>query len=188
MAVEEPKFRLSLQEGAFEVREYPALIAADVTVGGNRNQAVNAGFRLLAGYIFGGNRRRQSIAMTAPVMQSPAPGEKIAMTAPVVQTEVSGAWLIRFIMPGGYSLSSLPTPDDPRVHLTALPPGRFAVVRFSGLAMNHDVELETAELMAFIRARRLRAVGPASLARYDPPWTPWFMRRNEIWVPISPTG
>ena len=185
MAVEEPKFEIRLRDGAFEIRDYPALTAAEVVVSGSRDQASNDGFRLLAGYIFGGNTRRQSIAMTAPVVQAPRAGQSIAMTAPVVQTGGPGGWTVRFIMPSAYSLATLPTPNDRRVRLVTLPAARLAVIRFSGLARPEDVTKKTAELNASIAAHRLRAIGPASLARYDPPWTPWFMRRNEVTIPIS---
>ena len=186
MATEEPPFTVTLKAGDLEVRDYPALIAAEVTVGGDRGQAVNAGFRLLAGYIFGGNAGKKSIAMTAPVVQARATGEKIAMTAPVTQSGGPGSWVVRFIMPKGYTLATLPTPKDPRVQLKALPPSRLAVARFSGLAGEADVRKQTAALEAFIDEHHLRKVGEPSLARYDPPWTPWFMRRNEIWAPVAP--
>lgn len=96
MATEEPAFSVVVQEGAFEVRDYPALVAAEVSVAGGRDEASNAGFRLLAGYIFGGNTRRQSIAMTAPVVQERATSGTIAMTAPVTQSGSDGAWVVRF--------------------------------------------------------------------------------------------
>ena len=185
MAVEEPPYELVLQADAFEIRQYPALIAAEVAVGGDRNEAGNAGFRLLAGYIFCGNTRKQKISMTAPVIQAPASGESIAMTAPVIQSGGNGAWIVRFIMPAGYTLDTLPVPDDARVRLVPLPPARFAVIRFSGLAQVADVETRTAELLAFVAARKLIATGPPVLARYNPPWTPWFMRRNEVMIPLA---
>ncbi|GAA4030209.1 heme-binding protein [Actimicrobium antarcticum] len=185
MATEEPVHTVSLKEEAFEVRDYPALIAAEVTVGGERSEAVSAGFRLLAGYIFGGNVRKQSIAMTAPVVQAKSGGESIAMTAPVTQVAAGSGWVIRFMMPAGYTLDTLPTPNDPKVHLVTLPPTRFAVVRFSGLAGEDSITEKTAELTAFITSHQLHAIGTASLARYDPPWTPWFMRRNEVMVPLA---
>jgi SOUL heme-binding protein len=185
VAVEEPKFHVSVHEGAFEVRDYPALVAAEVEVGGTREEASNAGFRLLAGYIFGGNTRRESIAMTAPVVQAPAASQKIPMTAPVIQTGNAGAWTVRFIMPEGSTLQSLPTPNNPQVKLITLPPQRFAVVRFSGLAGQADVVQRTETLRAFIGRRGLTAAGPPSLARYNPPWTLWFMRRNEVMIPLA---
>ncbi len=185
MATEEPNFRLYIREGNLEIRDYPAVIAAEVSVSGSRDVASNAGFRLLAGYIFGGNTRRQSIAMTAPVVQAPTRGESIAMTAPVTQAQTDGGWTVRFILPRSYSMQTLPVPNDPRVHLVQVPASRIAVMRFSGLARPDEVERNTLELNAFIARQHLRAVSPASLARYNPPWTPWFMRRNEVWVPVT---
>ena len=185
MAVEEPKFTVSLHEGAFEIRDYPAVVAAEVTVTGDQKGAASKGFRLLAGYIFGGNTRRQSIAMTAPVAQERA-GEKIAMTAPVTQTPSDGAWVVRFTMPSRYSLATLPQPNDPRVKLRNIAPARFAVVRFSGVAGDANVAAKTAELAAFTQAHHLHTVGPASLAQYNPPWTLWFMRRNEVMIAVAP--
>ena len=185
MAVEEPAFRSVLHEGAFEVRDYPALVVAEVTVSGDQKEAASKGFRLLAGYIFGGNKRRQSIAMTAPVAQAP-PSEKIAMTAPVTQLQSAGEWVVRFTMPSAYSMDTLPEPNDPKVHLRVLPPTRFAVLQFSGLARKDDVATKTAELEKLAGTHHLRAIGPASLAQYDPPWTLWFMRRNEVMIPLEP--
>ena len=185
MAVEEPAFQTVLQDGAFEIRDYPALVVAEVTVTGEQKEAASKGFRLLAGYIFGGNRRKQSIAMTAPVAQEPA-SEKIAMTAPVTQTQTAGEWVVQFTMPNSYSLETLPQPNDAIVRLRVMPPARFAVIRFSGLARPDDIAAKTAELSAWMQRRHLRHVGPASLALYNPPWTLWFMRRNEVMIPIEP--
>lgn len=204
MAVEEPVFELAMQEDAFEVRIYPTLVAAQVSVSGTRSEAVNAGFRLLAGYIFGNNKGKQTVAMTAPVMQarsqtadqtsSPPVGKRtstgssevIAMTAPVLQTQTDGAWTVQFVMPKTYSLQTLPTPNNAQVRLVQLPPTRFAVVRFSGLAGEADIAEKTAALNAFIDKHQLRRAGAPTLARYNPPWTLWFMRRNEIMVPLEP--
>ena len=187
MATEEPSYTSIFKEAPFEIREYPSLIAAEVTVSGERSEAVSAGFRLLAGYIFGGNRRKQSIAMTAPVIQNEAPNEKIAMTAPVMQSPDPSGWIIRFIMPASYTLETLPTPNDTKVRLVSLPPKRLAVVRFSGLVDDNDVEQQTNVLRAFIAQQKLTAVGTPSLARYDPPWTLWFLRRNEVMLEVTST-
>jgi len=184
MAIEEPKFTVSLRDGAFEIRDYLAAVAAEVMVTGDQKTAASRGFRLLAGYIFGGNTRHQSIAMTAPVAQQRA-GERIAMTAPVTQTPSDGAWVVRFTMPGGYSLETLPEPNDPRVTLRNVAPARFAVVRFSGVARDTNVAAKTAELTAFAKAHHLHTIGPASLAQYNPPWTLWFMRRNEVMIRLE---
>ncbi len=140
--------------------------------------------RPLARCIFGGNQGAQKIATTAPVTQEPK-GEEIAMTAPVTQIATGGARLVRFIMPSRYALEQLPVPNDTSVHPKALPPERSAVARFSGLAREAKVAAETARLLAFVEARRLVARGPVSLARYDPPWTFWFLRRNEVMVHLA---
>ena len=184
MAVEEPAFKAVLQEGSFEVRDYPPLVVAEVTVSGDQKEAASKGFRLLAGYIFGGNTRRQSIAMTAPVAQAQT-SEKIAMTAPVTQIQNANAWVVRFTMPKGYSLDTLPQPNDPQVKLRALPASRFAVLQFSGLAEIDDVSARTAELQKRVTKHKLRPTGPVSLAQYNPPWTLWFMRRNEVMVEVA---
>jgi len=183
VAVEEPAFRTVLRDSAFEIRDYPALVVAEVAVIGEQKEAASKGFRLLAGYIFGGNRRKQSIAMTAPVAQEPS-SEKIAMTAPVIQTQTAGEWVVRFTMPSAYSLETLPEPNDTRVRLRVTPPARFVVIQFSGLARPDDVAAKTAELSAWMQQRHLRRAGPASLAQYNPPWTLWFMRKNEVMIPI----
>jgi hypothetical protein len=154
-------------------------------VSGDQKEAASKGFRLLAGYIFGGNRRKQRIAMTAPVAQKPL-SEKIAMAAPVTQIQTAGEWIVRFTMPSAYSLETLPEPNDARVRLHITPPRRFAVVRFSGLAQPDDVTAKTAELSAWMKNRNLHAAGPATLAQYNPPWTLWLMRRNEVMIPLGP--
>jgi hypothetical protein len=185
LAVEEPAFRTIVHDGAYEVRDYPALVVAEVTKTGDQKTAANSGFRLLAGYIFGGNKRRASIAMTAPVAEQPA-GESIPMTAPVTETGTGRRWVVQFTMPSAYTLATLPEPNDPRVHLRATPPARIAVIRFSGLAEPGEVATKTQELRSWMAGRRLRDAGPASLAQYDPPWTLWFARRNEVLIPVAP--
>ena len=141
---------------------------------------------MLAGYIFGGNVKKQSIAMTAPVVQAAAKSEKIAMTAPVLQSGQPGGWTVRFVMPSGYTLASLPTPNDVRVRLIPVPPARVAVVRFSGLAGEDDIATQTNLLNDFVTRSQFAQIGRPALARYNPPWTPWFMRRNEIMVTVQP--
>ena len=108
------------------------------------------------------------------------------MTAPVTQTQSDGEWVVQFTMPGGYSLETLPEPSDPKVKLRTVAAARFAVIRFSGLVSRARVEAKTAELVDFAKARHLRTVmGSASLAQYNPPWTPWFMRRNEVMIEVQ---
>lgn len=187
MAVEEPKYEIVKAEGDFEVRDYPGLVIAEVEVGGDRRAASNEGFRLLAGYIFGGNAGKRGIAMTAPVTQSQVQGSKIAMTAPVTLAGEEGGWTVQFTMPSEYAIADLPAPNDKRVQLKSLPPTRMAVLRFSGLTGDERVARQTERLEALLRHHKLRPTGKPSLARYDPPWTPWFMRRNELMLPVSDT-
>jgi hypothetical protein len=186
MAVEEPTFTQVLRDGDFEVRDYPSLVVAEVTVAGDQKEAASQGFRLLADYIFGANTQQQSIAMTAPVAQQ-AVSEKIAMTAPVAQTRnAAGSWVVRFTMPSTYTLQTLPRPNDARVSLRNTDPARFAVLRFSGWAQPDDVAARSKELLAWVSARGLRVSGPVVLAQYNPPWTLWFLRRNEVMVEVQP--
>jgi hypothetical protein len=184
MTIEEPKFALALKEGAFELRDYAPSVVAEVIVTGDQQDASSTGFRLLAGYIFGGNATRAKIAMTTPVTKI-ATGEKIAMTAPVMQIAGAGHWLVRFTMPARYALSDLPIPNDRAVTLKAIPAARFAVLRFSGLTGEAKVADATARLRSLVTAKGLVAIGPSALARYNPPWTLWFLRRNEVLLPVA---
>ncbi len=183
-ATEEPSFRSVLKSGEFELRDYPALVVAEVTVAGAQNEAASRGFRILAGYIFGGNQRRQASNTRAAAPQGPS-SEKIAMTAPVTQVPNGGKWIVRFTMPKGYTLGSLPTPNDKRVQLRQVPPSRFAVLQFSGLARPDAVSAKSAELLAAAKAHHLKPVGAVALAQYNPPWTLWFMRRNEVMIAVN---
>jgi SOUL heme-binding protein len=167
--IEEPTFVVREVARAIQVRDYTAWIAAEVDVVGGLKAGAIAGFRLLAGYIFGGNARRQTIPVTAPVLQSGAPG----------------AWTVRFVMPKDSSLETLPRPSDARVRLTIVQARRYAVIRFSGLAHAGNIVRNTQALSVFIQRRGFLADGLPLLARYNPPWTPWFMRRNEMWLPLG---
>lgn len=186
-ATEQPSYTASQQSGPIEVRQYGSMVAAEVSVAGDRETASSAGFRALAGYIFGGNSGKKSIAMTAPVVQAQAEakGQSIAMTAPVMQSGDGKEWTVRFIMPKAMTMQNLPTPNNPQVKLVPLKPASFAAIRFSGSARETDIQRHTKLLQDYMSARSLKATGPASLARYDPPWTPAMMRRNEIMIPIA---
>ncbi|HZY50668.1 MAG TPA: heme-binding protein [Devosia sp.] len=185
MAVEEPKYTALVSDGACELRRYAPVIVAEVRVTGEMQAATNAGFRLLAGYIFGGNDARKSVAMTAPVTLAASTGTKIAMTAPVTLAGREGDWIVQFTMPRQWSLETLPVPNDPRVRLRPVPEMLMAVLKFSGLTSPPRVARKSAELAAWAAERDLEISGTPSLARYDPPWTPWFMRRNEVMVQVK---
>jgi hypothetical protein len=191
MATEEPPYEVLLSDGAFELRSYPPQVVAEVTVTGNQREAASKGFRLLAYYVFGANQRREGIAMTAPVALLPA-GEQLPLTEPVSQARRSELhreeWVVRFTMPRSHALEQLPAPNDPQVRLQAVPQTRYAVLRFSGRATQEDFDGRTAELKAWMPAHHQQAIGPASLAQYNPPWTLWFMRRNEVLIAVAPAG
>lgn len=180
---EEPEFTLVSKDDAFEVRDYAPMIAAEVSVDGERDSAASAGFRILAGYIFGGNAGSAKIDMTAPVTQSK--GDTIAMTAPVTQTGGTGVWTIRFMMPKGYTLEALPKPNDARIRFVEIPGRRVAVLRFSGLWSDGNLMSHREELAALLKAKHLKPQGEPSFAFYDPPWQPFFWRRNEIMWDVS---
>lgn len=190
--IEEPKFELLHESGDIQIRKYQPTIVAETVVSGSFYDAPNEGFRRLAGYIFGKNKSKNKIAMTAPVStKEAASSEKIAMTAPVSQLPADEAktpdqWLITFTMPSSYTLQSLPEPLDARVTLREVPGYEAAVLRFSGFNNDETVRKNTELLMTFISQRGLRPLGPSVYARYNPPWTPWFMRRHEIIIPVGP--
>lgn len=175
---EQPNYSVEARSGDVELRLYSPTIVAEVTVAGNRDAAVNEGFRILAGYIFGGNEPAAKIAMTAPVTQQP--GERIAMTAPVTQAEAAGGWIVRFTMPASWTLQTLPKPKDARIRLVPVPERRVAAIRFSGLRTDARLASEAERLADFIRTRKLQPRGPLVYAYYDPPWTLPFLRRNEV--------
>jgi hypothetical protein len=186
--VQEPRYVTQLRDGDFEVRQYGTRVVAETTVAGEWNDAGNEGFRRLAGYIFGKNRRSAKVAMTAPVAQAPTADEKgvkLAMTAPVAQHGVGDSWRVAFTMPEGETLATLPVPEDSRVVLRELPPARVAVVRFSGRWTDANMSEHEAELRRWVSDRHLTILGGAEVNRYDPPFKPWFLRRNEVWFPVA---
>lgn len=184
MATETPAYDVIQVWPDAELRRYAPTIVAETRVEGARETAGDEGFRRLAGYIFGGNQSRASIAMTAPVGQAPA-GERIAMTAPVGLAADEGAWVISFTMPAQWTLDTLPVPNDPRVTLRQIPGALVLARRYSGTWSTDQYADEAAALDAARAREGLQAIGAAVWARYDPPWTPWFLRRNEILLPVA---
>lgn len=194
LANEEPKFDLIEREDAFELRRYAPMIVAETWVEGSLSDGSSAGFRRIAGYIFGKNRSRNSgdsekIAMTVPVTMETGAAQKIAMTAPVTTERAGGSgddagrWRMHFVMPGQYTMETLPVPEDPAVALRAVAEQRVAVRVFSGFVTEARVQEETATLVDWMKMRGLQPVAAPQLARYNPPWSIPFLRRNEILVP-----
>jgi hypothetical protein len=183
-AVEEPPFAVIESSGPFELRRYAAVIVAETTIDGEFEDVGNEGFRRLAAFINGNNRRKQSIPMTAPVQQA-SQSEKIAMTAPVGQEKSGGSWRITFVMPQKYTLDTLPAPIDPSVTLRAEPGRTMAAVRYSGTWSRRGFEQNRARLLQWVDEREFKQVGEAVWARYNPPFVPWFLRRNEVLIPVE---
>ncbi len=177
---ETPEYRVVDRLGEIEVRAYSPYLVAETLVDGSLEAAGNRGFPILAKYIFGGNQPARRIAMTAPVSQQRAAGTKIAMTSPVTQSKSGNRYKIQFMMPSEYSREQLPVPNDARVKIREVPPRTFAALRYSGTwsKRNYDKHLE--RLMQGLRAEGYEPSGEPIWARYNPPFTPWFLRRNEI--------
>jgi hypothetical protein len=185
----EPSWHSVRQDGDIEIRDYDPMIVAEVTTTGERYGAINAGFRILAGYIFGGNTAQTKIAMTAPVTQESgdAKGEKIAMTAPVTQeaSENQNEWKVRFVMPPEYTLVSLPVPNDARIKFLEIPAYRAAVIQFPGFNTDSNLSEHLNILMDWLAKNHIAAIGQPTYAFYNPPWTLPFLKRNEVMVKIS---
>jgi len=182
-AIEEPKYAVVRQYDGFEIREYAPYLVAEVVVPGPAEEAGNRGFRILAGYIFGKNKGERKISMTAPVAQAPAPA-KIEMTAPVTQVAANGGYVVQFTMPSAYTLETLPEPLDPQVKLKEVSGGRFAVIRYSGTWSERNYKEHLEKLERGVEAAGLRTTGSPIYSRYNAPFVPWFMRRNEIWLKL----
>jgi uncharacterized membrane protein YedE/YeeE len=197
LAIEEPDYQVvqSLSDGSFakanklsidkrddiEIRQYAAYTVAEVLVQGPASKAGNQAFPILAGYIFGKNKGERRFAMTAPVTQVAAP-VKMAMTAPVTQLATPQGVIVQFALPKGVSLSNAPEPLDARVQLREVPARRLAVIRYSGLWSKANYAKHLAKLEAALHRANIAWSGEPEYARYNAPFTPWFMRRNEIWL------
>ena len=184
-AVEEPDYTVerTLDAGnAIELRRYAGYAVAEVTVPGPSDSAGNTAFPILAGYIFGGNQGARQLAMTAPVTQAP---QKLAMTAPVTQAPAGDGFVVQFVLPKGVTADTAPVPNDKRVRLRDVPARRLAAVRFSGFWSDANYAEHLAKLTAAMRTAGLQAAGEPVLSRYNPPITPWFLRRNEIWIDVA---
>jgi len=184
MAVEEPSYEVVQQLAGVEVRQYAPYVVAQVLVGGPAEQAGNQAFPLLFGYISGKNKGARKFDMTAPVTQAVVPA-KLEMTAPVTQAEAPGGFVVQFVLPKGVTLATAPEPVDPRVQLREVPASPVAVIRYSGFWSQANYDEHLGKLEAALRAAKLTWVGEPTLSRYNAPLTPWFMRRNEIWLTLK---
>lgn len=180
---ETPKYTVIMKQNGIEIRHYPAYIQAEVTINEKRyRSAIEKGFNVLAGYIFGNNITKQKIKMTSSVQASQS--EKIAMTAPVTITGES-SFTVAFIMPSAYTLETLPQPKDSRVHFRLMPTRLLAAIRFSGFFLQDTILKHQRRLGQWLEEQGMKMEGDFVVAGYNPPWVPGFLARNEVLVPIK---
>jgi hypothetical protein len=182
-ATEEPDYEVVRKLDNVELRQYAPYVVAEVVLNATADEAGNQAFPILAGYIFGKNKGEKKFAMTAPVTQTAVP-VKMEMTAPVTQSAVAGGMRVQFVLPKGVTLASAPEPLDPRVQLRLVPAGQWAAIRYSGTWSQSNYEEHLALLQAALDKAGVATQGEPVLARYNAPFTPWFLRRNEIWLAV----
>ena len=182
-AIEEPDYEVLRKFDNVEVRRYAPYVVAEVLLAASAEDVGNLAFPILAGYIFGKNKGEKKFAMTAPVTQTAAP-TRMDVTAPVTQSGVAGGMLVQFVLPKEVTLETAPEPIDPRVQLRKVPAGTWAAIRYSGTWSQANYLEHLGELKTTLQAAGLATQGEPVLARYNAPFTPWFMRRNEIWLAL----
>lgn len=174
-ALEQPSFTLERQDGAYEFRVYEPYLVAEVSVDGQRSQAANVGFRMLAGYIFGANQ----------TLQDPAKAEKMAMTSPVTQEPTAeGQWKVRFMMPKKYTLETLPKAKEPRIRFFYTARQRFVALRFRGSWDEPNLNRHRKQLLEYAHKNHLSAQEPIVYAFYNAPFVLPTLRRNEVMLAL----
>jgi hypothetical protein len=169
LGLEELPYRVLKKTGDFEIRQYQPYVAAEILLDGGFQRAGNEGFRRLVAYIHGENRQHQTFPLTAPVGQE----------------SIDGKWRVTFIMPSSSTRETLPEPLDPRIKLVKVPGTLMAAVRYSGLWNRSLFEAQEHRLRDFIRRQGLKITGPPIFARYNSPFMLWFLRRNEVLIPVA---
>ena len=187
MATDEPDFNLILKEDKFEIREYASKIIAQVEVVGDFDDASSKGFKILADYIFGNNKSKDGnsrIEMTATV-EMELLHQKINMTKPVLTEGNDNTWIVYFIMPNEFTLETLPEPNNKNIKISSIPKEKYAVIVFSGLVRESSYLEKEKLLNQFIEEKKLKTFGKIKIARYNPPWTLPFFRRNELMIKVN---
>ncbi len=186
MSLEQPDYSVEYTDGDIEYRRYAPYLVAETVIENvdDYNDAGNEGFRRLFRYITGANTSQAEISMTAPVQQTPS-SEKISMTAPVQQAGQGDGWRVAFMLPAQYTLESAPVPKDPRVTIERVPARLVAVLRYSGRWTQRNFDKKRTALLAAIDTAGVTPAGELQSALYNPPFTPPFMRRNEVMVEVD---
>ena len=176
MAYEEPRYRVVHRGNGYEVRLYDDRLAAQTAQASSSDNAFGRLFR----YISGANTGSAKIDMTVPVARS----EKIDMTVPVNQTTGAGGYM-QFFLPDFYTLESAPTPTDPDVQIVVVRGGYYAARLYKGLANEGNYENHRDKLLTTLQSDDVKVIGAPVRATYNGPFTPPFMRRNEVIVPVE---
>jgi hypothetical protein len=184
-AIEHPTYKVLETHAGFEVREYEPYLTACVSAQGTHQEALYEGFNVLATYIFGGNTKKESISMTAPVTEGVRAGERIAMTAPVTETKAGENRRVCFSMPRSYTRETLPTPNDARVEFEQVPVKKYAALRFTWYATESRVTRKGEELLKYLLDANLTPVSAPVYAGYNDPWSFPLLMRNEILVEVQ---
>lgn len=199
--VETLAYEVEKKDGDFEIRIYGDHILAHVDIEAPFDEAMSMGFRVLAHYIFGGNKKRSSIDMTAPVeeekrnsekipMTSPVTeeslmeSEKIKMTTPVTEEKNGNIHRISFVMPSDYTMEALPEPEDDQIKFEEIKAEKMAVLRFKGRVKENLANEKIEELKKWLKENNIQAKSNFIVAQYNNPAVPGFFRRNEIMVDI----
>lgn len=183
--VEQAKYTVIQKRKGYEIRNYPRHIVAQTTVTGSYDEPLSQGFRIVAGYIFGANTKKQNIAMTSPVIMQENVSEKIAMTAPVMVSTLDKTRTISFGMPKTYTMDTLPTPSDPQVKIVEIPDKKFAALRFTGFRTGARTLAMEKKLLSLLAKDNVVVVSEPSYAGYNAPGTPPWMTRNEVLVEVK---
>ncbi len=183
-SADEPTYQVLNDYGHIQIRQYPAMVVAQTEVTADYKNSSSQGFQRLARYIFGGNKKQQKMAMTAPVIQEQE-AETLAMTAPVIQQKSGTVWLMAFVLPSDYSVATAPVPLDPAVTIKKISGKKVAVIRYSGSLSEQAIEDKSEELKSWLSQQGFRGLFPSRSAAYDPPWTLPFLRRNEVHIDIE---
>ena len=185
-ALEEPKYSVLKEYENFEIRNYDSYLVAEVDIEGSYNKTGNEAFRILAGYIFGDNQSSTKMNMTAPVeSEAIQSSEKMNMTAPVFSNKNFNGYTYRFVMESKYTQETLPVPNNSKIRITEIKDRVMAVISFSGRWSQKNFEKHEQILVNDLKNAGIGVASEAIYARYNAPFTPWFLRRNEIMFEIE---
>ena len=183
-AIEEPEYQVIKTVDKVEFPKYLPYVVAEVVVDATAEDAGNRAFPILAGYIFGKNKGDRKFAMTAPVKQTSEP-TRIEITVLATQPSVMGTVRVQFVLPKEVTMATAPEPIDPRIQLRLVTAGNWAVLRYSGSWSQANYQEHLSELKTLLEAQGVTTQGEPVLARYNAPFTSWFMCRNEIWLALQ---